>query len=514
MRMISSPGMNLLADQLRISALEAEATRFRRFAQDAPIGILFIASDGTPQFANDEYLRIAGRSREEFEAERFGLERSALPEWLNPTLGSRQETECVCPDGTRVPILVGISGQQDGLAAFVIDLTSEKAAQRARQESEERYRAIAEKLAEADKRKDEFLSVLSHELRNPLAPIRNALHILETATDDPARAARARDVIERQSAHLSRLVDDLLDITRINRGRVELHCAPLDLVRLVRDTVEDHRAGYEAAGVGLRLQLPPDPVTVDGDRTRLAQVVGNLLGNSAKFTPRGGTVTVRVEGAPAGVALLLVSDTGEGIHPDVLPRLFEPFSQADRSLARTRGGLGLGLAVVKGLVELHGGMVTVSSAGRDAGTEVAVRLPRTPALVSPPPPRGAAPRVGHVLLVEDNVDAAETLREALELEGMRVTIAGDGTVGLAAARQIRPDLVICDIGLPGDVDGYAVARAIRADPALRHTPLVALTGYAGPDDRMCARQAGFDRHLAKPTAIDDILRAVASVVRA
>ncbi len=508
---------SLLAHQLRISALEAEATRFQRFARDAPIGILFIASDGTVQFTNDEYLRIVGRSREEFEAERFRLERSAVPEWLNPALGSRHESEHIRWDGTRVPILVGISSQQDGLAAFVIDLTSEKAAQRSRQESEERYRAIAEKLKEADRRKNEFLSVLSHELRNPLAPIQNALHLLARAQDDPSRAARARVVIERQIGHLSRLVDDLLEVTRVTRGRIELHRAPLDLARLVHDTVEDHRAGYEAAGLRLVLQLPPAPVPVEGDPTRLAQVLGNLVGNSAKFTPRGGTVTVRLEVEPAGVALLQVRDTGEGIEAEVLERIFEPFSQADRSLARTGGGLGLGLAVVKGLVELHGGSVTVSSAGRGAGTEVAVRLPRAPALVStPPPPPCAAdtPRVARVLVVEDNVDAAETLREALELEGMSVTVAGDGAEGLAAARRIRPDVVICDIGLPGDLDGYDVARAIRADPTLRGTPLVALTGYAGPDDRARAREAGFDRHLGKPSAIDDVIRTVASVVRA
>ena len=510
---------SLLAQQLRFSALEAEATRFQRFARDAPIGILFIASDGAVQFTNDEYLRIVGSSREEFEAERFRLERSAVPEWLNPALGSRHESECIRRDGTRVPILVGISSQLDGLAAFIIDLTSEKAAQRARQESEERYRAIAEKLKETDRRKNEFLSVLSHELRNPLAPIQNALHLLARAQDDSARAARARGVMERQIGHLSRLVDDLLEVTRVIRGRIELHRVLLDLSRLVRDTVEDHRSGYEAAGLRLMLQLPPTPVPVEGDPTRLAQVLGNLIANSAKFTPRGGTVTVRLDVEPAGAALLHVSDTGEGIEAEVLLRIFEPFSQADRSLARTGGGLGLGLAVVKGLVELHGGAVTVSSAGRGTGTDVSIRLPLAPAQLSPPSPCAATPctagpRAARVLVVEDNVDAAETLREALELEGMAVTVAGDGAAGLAAAHQIRPDVVICDIGLPGALDGYDVARAIRADLTLRDTPLVALTGYAGPDDRVRAQEAGFDRHLGKPSAIEDVLRTVASVVGA
>ena len=386
--MQASRGTNLLAHQLRMAALEAEATRFQRFARDAPIGILMMSREGIPQFANDEYLRIAGRSREEFDAERFRLEGSAaVPRWIDPAAGPRYEIELVRDDGTRVPVLVGLSTQRDGLAAFVLDLTAEKAAQRAREESEARYRAIAEKLAEADRRKDEFLGVLSHELRNPLAPIRNALHLLAAAGGDAARAARARAILERQACHLSRLVDDLLDVTRITRGRIELHRAPLDLGRLARETVDDHRAGCEAAGLRLVLELPEAPITVDGDATRLAQVLGNLLANAAKFTPAGGTVTVAVTVDAGGAAWLRVRDTGEGVDAEILPRLFEPFSQADRSLARTRGGLGLGLAVVKGLVELHGGKVAVSSAGRGAGTEVSVRLPlASPAGVPTPPP--------------------------------------------------------------------------------------------------------------------------------
>ena len=509
--------MNLLAQQLRLSAIEAEVSRFQRLARDAPIGILFISSDASVQFANDEYLRIIGRSREEFEAERFRLDSTRSPEWLRPELGTRHESEHVRGDGTRVPVLVGLSTQQDGVAAFVIDLTSEKAAQRARQESEDRYRAIAEQLAEADRRKDEFFRILSHELRNPLAPIRNALHLLASAPDDGARTARAREVINRQFRHLSRLVDDLLDLTRITRGHIQLRREPLDLSRVVRETVEDHRAAFEAVGVTLALQLPPASIPVDGDETRVAQIVGNLLANSAKFTPRGGTVTVRVGEEPGAAALLDVRDTGEGIEPDVLPRLFEPFSQADRSLARSRGGLGLGLALVKRLVELHGGAVTVSSAGRGAGTEVRVRLPlsatpHAPARQDPPSP--AASSAAHVLVIEDNADAAETLRDALELEGIDVTIALDGEAGLEAARRETPDLVICDIGLPGDLDGYGVARAIRADPALRHIPLVALTGYAGPEDRARAGEAGFDRHLGKPTGLGDLLCAIRPLMRA
>ncbi|ABS26208.1 ATP-binding protein [Anaeromyxobacter sp. Fw109-5] len=508
--------MNLLAQQLRVSALQAEVSRFQRFAKDAPIGILFISSDATVQFANDEYLRIVGRSREEFDADRFREGQGRPPEWLHPELGTRHESEYVRSDGTRVPLLVGLSVQPDGVAAFVIDLTAEKAAERGRQESEERYRAIAEQLAEADRRKDEFFRILSHELRNPLAPIRNALHLLGRAPDDPARAARWREVIERQVGHLSRLVEDLLDLTRITAGRIQLRREPLDLAHVVGHTAEDHRAGFEAIGVRLVLQLPPAPVPVEGDETRIAQIVGNLLANSAKFTPDGGTVTVRVAEAPGRSALLDVRDTGEGIEAEVLPRIFEPFSQADRTLARSRGGLGLGLTLVKRLVELHGGTVVVTSAGPGAGTEVAVRFPlaATPRVPAPQVGSGSGARgAATVLVVEDNLDAAETLRDALELEGMEVSLAPDGEAGLAAARRRRPDLVICDIGLPGKLDGYGVARAFRADPALRDVRLVALTGYAGPEDRTRAYAAGFDLHLGKPAALGELLRAIAPLVR-
>jgi signal transduction histidine kinase len=510
---MSTPsGPNLLGHQLRMSALEAEATRFQRFARDAPIGILLVRRDGAVEFANDELLRIAGRTREELEAARF-RGGGALASWLDPSRGPRHETTCVRPDGTEVPVLVGLSTQPEGLAAFVVDLTAEKVAQRAREESEGRARAAAAKLEEADRRKNEFLGALSHELRNPLAPIRNAVYLLARAGDDPARAARAREVIERQVGHLSRLVDDLLDVTRITRGRIVLHRAGLDLARLVADTVEDYRSALEAGGIAVVVRLPDGPVPVDGDSTRLAQVLGNLLTNSAKFTPHGGTVTIGVE-AEGGEARLEVRDTGEGIEPSVLPRLFEPFSQADDGLARTRGGLGLGLAVVKGLVELHGGTVAVTSAGRGAGTTATVRLPLAAAAEEARgAPAPAATHAARVLVVEDNRDAAETLRDALELAGLVVTVAPDGTAGLAAARRLRPDVVICDVGLPGPLDGYDVARALRADPELRDTPLVALTGYAGPEDLAHARAAGFDRHLGKPARVEEVLHAIAALAR-
>jgi signal transduction histidine kinase len=363
---------NLLARQLRISALEAEAARFRRFARDAPIGIAFIGNDGTLQFANDEYLRIVGRAREEFEAERFDPARGAPPEWLRPERGLRHESECIRPDGERVPILVGLARQPDGVAAFVIDLTAEKAARRALHESEERARALAERLTEVDRRKDHFMATLSHELRNPLAPIRTALQILERVPPGGEQAVAAQRIISRQALQLTRLVDDLLDVTRVARGKIDLVPRRVDLAEIVRRAVEDYGPEFASRGIALALE-GGEAVWIDADPTRVAQVVGNLLQNALRYTCGGGHVVVSV-GEEEGRAVLRVKDDGMGISPEALPHLFEPFVQAEYQQGR-QGGLGLGLALVKGFVELHGGSVSVRSNGLDQGSEFTVELP-------------------------------------------------------------------------------------------------------------------------------------------
>jgi signal transduction histidine kinase/ActR/RegA family two-component response regulator len=373
-------------------------------------------------------------------------------------------------------------------------------------------RAASEALRESDRRKSEFLAMLSHELRNPLAPIRTALRLLDEAEGSPDATRRARAVLERQTGHLVKLVDDLLDVTRISRGRIELRRARLDLRDVVRRTCDDHRGLLERGGVALRCDVGPDPLWVEADETRVAQVVGNLLHNATKFTPPGGSVEVVLR-ASAGTAEVRVSDTGAGLEPEQLAMLFEPFAQAPQGLARTRGGLGLGLAIVKGIVEAHGGRVAARSAGRDAGAEFTVALP----LAAPPEPRGveaAPPSVPArlVLVVEDNVDAADTLADLLALEGHRVRIAPDGRSGIALARELEPDVVLCDIGLP-DLSGYDVARALREDGALRHVTLVAVTGYAQPADRVRAIEAGFDAHLPKPPPLDLIAELLATLPR-
>jgi PAS domain S-box-containing protein len=374
----------------------------------------------------------------------------------------------------------------------------------------ERLRLIRQ-LQEASRHKDEFLAMLAHELRNPLAPVLNGLHVLRLSEGDRQAVEQARGMMERQVQHLSRIVDDLLEVSRFTRGKLTLRPERLDLARLVRVTAEDHRHVFERAGLGLDLGVPELPVWVHGDPTRLAQVLSNLLQNAAKFTGRGGRVAVRVGTDEARrQAVLAVRDTGAGIDPDLLPRLFAPFAQADRSLERVKGGLGLGLALVKGLVDLHGGEAHAASEGPGRGAEFTVRLPRQPeppALTAMPSTPGRTAKRLRILVVEDNQDAADSLRLLLELFGYDVAVAYSGPAGVKAAEDWQPDVVLCDIGLPG-MNGYEVAGALRRNPATANARMIAVTGYGSDEDRRRSEAAGFDAHLTKPAdpaAIQELL---------
>ena len=366
-----------------------------------------------------------------------------------------------------------------------------------------------EALRDSDQHKSEFLAVLSHELRNPLAPIRNSLHLLDRVAPVSEQATRAKEVIRRQTEHLSRLVDDLLDVTRISRGRIELDRIRIDLREIVQRTCDDHRTLFEKRLVELRVETSA-PAWVEADEVRIAQIVGNLLQNAARYSREKGTVTVSVYTSD-GQAKVLVRDDGIGIAPELLPRVFDPFVRADSGMARTRGGLGLGLALVKGLVEQHGGSVRASSDGLSRGSEFVVTFPLAPApqRTAPAPVASATARALEILVIEDNVDAAETIAEVLELEGHRVHVANSGASGIARARELRPEVILCDIGLP-DLDGYQIARVIRAEEALRSTRLIALSGYAQPEDRQRAANAGFDAHLAKPPSLSALLASLSA----
>jgi CheY-like chemotaxis protein/two-component sensor histidine kinase len=366
---------------------------------------------------------------------------------------------------------------------------------------------------DADRRKNEFLAMLSHELRNPLAPIFNALQILRLCPADDPQWSDAYDVITRQVHQLAGLVGELLDVFRVMHNKVVLSKESLDLAQLVRVTAEDHRRTLEGAGLRLTVAVPAGPVWVEADRTRLSQVLGNLLQNAAKFTGAGGEVAVALEkDVPARRARLTVRDTGVGIAPEVLPHVFESFIQADRSLDRSQGGLGLGLAMVKGLVELHGGGVHAASRGPNQGTEIGFWLPLgTPARPNTPPAPTSAParaRPLRLLIVEDNVDTARTLRTLLTRSGHDVRMEHTGTAGVEAARHHRPDVVLCDLGLP-EMDGFEVAAALRGDPATASVRLVAVSGYGQEEDRRRSEEAGFDVHLTKPVDPAELQRMLA-----
>jgi CheY-like chemotaxis protein/anti-sigma regulatory factor (Ser/Thr protein kinase) len=318
-----------------------------------------------------------------------------------------------------------------------------------------------------------------------------------------------RDIMRRQIEHLVRLVDDLLDVSRITRGVIILREERVDLVTTVRQSLIDHGRRAEAAGLALTTELPDAPIWVEADPTRIKQVIDNLLVNALKFTDRGGTVTIRVAADPSGVVTLAVRDTGIGIDAEVLPRVFEAFSQADRTLDRSRGGLGLGLALVRGLIDLHGGSVEARSEGPGRGAEFVVRLRAESSGAEPAPagPGPATPTRRRVLLIEDHADSAETLWRILSLHGYRVTVCHSGPEGIAAVRQDPPDVVVCDIGLPG-MDGFAVAAALREEPAGAGLRVIALTGYGRDEDLRRARAAGFDDHIVKPADPDELMRKI------
>ena len=376
------------------------------------------------------------------------------------------------------------------------------------------HQRLLDELRTVDRRKGEFIGLLSHELRNPLSAIRSALYVLEredAPAESPARAHRdaARGLIDRQVGHLVHLVDDLLDVTRLSQHKIQLQRTSVDLARLAREAVEDNRAELELRGVRLETRVAAGPLLASIDAVRIAQVVGNLLSNAAKFTQAGGSATVSLS-AVDRAAVITVADTGCGIEPSLLPRVFEPFVQAERTLDRAGGGLGLGLALARGLVELHGGEMEARSDGHGRGATFVVRLPLDGRAEATPRAGAVAPRKPRrrrVLVIDDDRDVANGLKLALEIDAHEVAVAYDGDEGLALTRTFKPDFVLCDVGMPGK-DGYAVARAFRADPELRGIFLVALTGFAQAADRTKAREAGFDEHLAKPAnmaAINSLL---------
>jgi signal transduction histidine kinase/ActR/RegA family two-component response regulator len=376
-------------------------------------------------------------------------------------------------------------------------------------ELEFRVRDRTAALLQADQRKDEFLATLAHELRNPLAPIRFALEALK-GDAPPAMAVRAREVIERQVRQLVRLVDDLLDVSRITANKIQLRREPLDLARLMSAAVESITPLATAAGHTLDVQVPAQPITIDGDGARLVQVFANVLHNAVKFTPRGGHIWFTAD-READVAMVRIRDTGVGIAADVLPRVFDMFHQAEPVLERSTSGLGIGLALARRLVVMHDGEIVIRSPGAGQGTEVEIRLPLNAAQAATAqaaePPAMVAKRRLRVLIVEDNVDAAEMLELSVSSLGHVTKVAYDGGSAITAATEFAPDVILLDIGLPV-VSGYAVARAVRAQLPFSHVHIAAVTGWGQEEDRRKAREAGCDSHFTKPlspASLDELL---------
>ena len=446
---------------------------------------------------DEHWFDLYGRVATTGEAMRFENEAKAMGRWFDV-----YATRVGEPGSARVAILFN-------------DISERK---RAQQDLER----LAAELAESDRRKTEFLATLAHELRNPLAPISNGLQLMRTAFGNPAAQEKVRGMMERQLRQLVHLVDDLLDVARISSGKVQLKKERMSLAPVLHAAAEASMPLIEAGGHELALDLPADDIELVADPTRLGQMVSNLLNNAAKYTPKGGRIELSVRREGDSVAIC-VADTGIGIAPEALPHLFEMFTQVGRGRDRSQGGLGIGLALVRRLAELHDGSIGAESAGPGRGSKFTLRLPMPARIATEIPaavPAPAAKAAAHlrVLVVDDNVDAAESLAALLDLAGHATRVAHDGNEALQAAHEFRPEIVFLDIGMPGK-DGYEVAKELRSQPETQRAVLVALTGWGAKDDRARSKSAGFDHHLTKPAglaAVEGLLSQMAdrSIIRA
>ena len=432
---------------------------------------------------------------------------AAQPAWSDlPILVVAQNSS----QSTRRPGLVELGNVSVLTRPMAVDaLSSSVAASIRARRRQLQVRDLLRDQQEQARRKDEFLAMLAHELRNPLAPIRYAARILQTPGLPIDKLQSTAQLVERQVGHMATIIDDLLDVSRVTRGLIRISSTPLDLVDLVRRAVDAYVPAARERGVEMRSALTTLPVWVHGDATRLKQVFDNLFDNAVKFSPAGREVVVSLTKGD-GEAIVSVSDHGAGLDPLLIPHIFEPFVQADRSLDRPNGGLGLGLALVRGLAQLHGGTASAHSEGPNCGSTFTVRLPliETPALKAEAHSLAIGGGGLRVLLAEDNRDAADSLKMLLEMSGHEVTVAHNGPDAVTTARSLRPEVVVCDIGLPG-MSGYDIATTLRRDPDLRNVRLIAVTGYGDAQDRDTALATGFDEHLCKPVEPNALLAEIA-----
>ena len=520
---VSVPALLLsaLVQQLIQTATELRQgqNRYRSVVEDQTELICRFLPDGTYTFVNGAYCRYFGRSPEDLLGRSFWmflpeaareLVRDSLESITADSPVATAEHEVIGPGGELRLHLWTNRGLFDGSGRLVEyqavgrDVTQRKRAEEEHQQLESQRR-IEETLRDADRRKDEFLAMLAHELRNPLAPIGLAV---ETLRREPLseESREARDIIARQVVHITRLVDDLLDISRITLGKIRLNFESVNLGVVVRQAVDGARPLMEASRHHLSVSMPQVPVHANADPARLTQVIANLLDNAAKYTDPGGRISLIVEREGSDV-LLTVSDEGIGIAADKLPTIFEPFTQVRSSLSAVHGGLGIGLTLVRRLVELHGGRVAARSAGLGQGSEFVVRLPALAVAVAEqlpsPEPDALEPIPLRVLVVDDNVDAANSLARLLRVTGHTVHVANDGEAALESEREFGPDAVLLDLALPR-MDGLEVARRLRRRYESEPLLIVALTGFGQPADRERTAAAGFDHHFTKPVGIETV----------
>jgi len=482
-------------------ALRDSDNRLKAIFHNAAVGIAEVDSRGHIALANDSFCRLLGQSRPHLLSnsvvdlahveDRADLAASLARLFAGEVESFITEKRFLHRDGAAIWVKVTVSlarvaGESVAHGVAVIeDITEQKHA--------------AEDLREADRRKDEFLATLAHELRNPLAPIRNSLHIFRLAgVQDPA-VARVSDMMERQVGHMVRMVDDLLEVSRISRGKIDLRKERVELASVLRNAVDTSLPLIESAKHKLTVHVPPAPLILEADPVRLAQVFANLLNNSAKYTPVGGEIGVEVS-VENGMAVICVKDNGEGIPQQMLSRVFNMFAQVNTG-ERAQGGLGIGLTLAKTLVHLHGGSIEAFSRGPGQGCEFLVRLPLAEGVHEPEVEAQAkdeaAQPLRRVLVVDDNHDAADSLGMLLQFLGAEVMVVHDGPAALAAMKSFAPAVVLLDLGMPG-MNGLEVARRMRDDPAMRGMTLVALTGWGQREDRRRTAEAGFDYHLVKP----------------
>ncbi|NEX62110.1 hybrid sensor histidine kinase/response regulator [Noviherbaspirillum galbum] len=487
--------------------------RLNRLSDSDLIGVVFGDLDGGIEYANDEYLRIIGYKRKEFEKGKFRWDRITPPEWLEVDrrhieearrtgFSGRYEKEYVRQDGSRIPVMVGFAFMDNSrrdVIAFTLDLTELKRQQAILLQQEEQLKLES-------RQKDEFIAVLAHELRNPLAPIQAGIDLMKLMPSPSGAFDHTRDVMDRQLSHLVRLIDDLLDISRINAGKFELRLERVDAADVVSAALEASDAYIVGAGHALDVALPDEPVYIRADAVRMAQVLTNLLNNAAKYTPSGGHIWLSVR-RQDDTAVFEVKDDGIGIEAGMQERVFDMFSQDEHGRNLRKGGIGIGLPLTRRLVELHDGRITVKSAA-GAGSSFSVILPldtqQQPAATLERPSAGSGDRQSkRILIVDDNVDAARTLGHLMQASGHDVSYAHDGAQAIVLAASCRADVVFLDIGLP-DMSGYDVARVLRSKPELQRTRLVALTGWGADQDRQKSRECGIDFHLTKPARLETI----------